>query len=679
VCGIAGSVALRDETPPPALEDLAAMVAAVRHRGPDEFGLYRDRRAGLGHARLSIIDLATGQQPLSNESGSTWVVFNGEIYNYVELRVELAALGHRFRTQSDTEVIVHAYEQWAERAFARFNGQFAVALWDAVQETLVLARDRLGVRPIYLCEHEGRLWFASEVKAIFAGNRSIPRQLDPLGLVETFTFWTPVAPQAVFAGVTELEPGHVRTITRGHTSDRAFWEPMYPVGQGTTFPGTLDEAAERVRAMLEESVRLRILRADVPVGSYLSGGLDSSIVAALGCRVKGDRFRTYSIRFKDAEYDETPFQRAMSTVLESEHHEIVVGREDIAAAFPEVVSHAERPLLRTAPAPLFLLSRLVHDSGIKVVLTGEGADEMFAGYDLFREAKVRRFWGREPASVIRPRLLDRLYPYLGRSPVAQRALAREFFGRNRERWAEPGFSHQTRWKVTAALQRLFAVDLRRAASRLDVTGRLLADLPGEFREWSFLAQDQYLEVRTLLSGYLLSSQGDRMLMAHSVEGRFPFLDVDLVDLANSLPPSYKLRGLDEKHVLKRAAEGLVPAEILRRPKQPYRAPDALSFVGADAPDWVAEVVSERAVTEAGVFDPEAVGRLWQKCRDHPPNAQFSNTDNMALVGVLSTGLLFEQTIRGTPVRPASIEFQTFVDRLPSRDGSDASVHGAREI
>ena len=387
MCGIAGSISLGDDMPPPRLADIAAMVGALEHRGPDEFGLYRDRRAGLGHARLSVIDLATGQQPMANEQGTTWVVFNGEIYNHVELGAELAGFGHRFRTHSDTEVIVHAYEQWGEGAFPRFNGQFAVALWDSVEETLVLARDRLGVRPIYLCEHAGRLWFASEVKALFAGDRSIPRAFDPTGLAETFTFWSTAAPQSVFAGISELEPGHVRTITRNGTRDRAFWEPHYPVDAQTAFKGTLDEAAERVRATLDDAVRLRMLRADVPVGSYLSGGLDSSLVAALGRRASGDRFCTYSIRFEDPEYDETPFQRTMARLIESDHMEIMVRGEDIADVFPDVVLHAERPLLRTAPAPLFLLSRLVRESGIKVVLTGEGADEMFAGYDLFREAK----------------------------------------------------------------------------------------------------------------------------------------------------------------------------------------------------------------------------------------------------------------------------------------------------
>ena len=455
MCGIAGSVALHAGLPPPSLEDARAMVGAIRHRGPDEFGVYRDALAVLGHARLSIIDLATGQQPLSNEDGTLWVVFNGEIFNYVELRAELVALGHRFRTQSDTEVIVHAWEAWGERAFGRFNGQFAIALWDATHRRLMLARDRLGVRPVYLCRHGGRLWFASEVKAIFAGDPSIPRELDPAGLAETLTFWTVVAPQSVFRGVSELEPGHLQIVSAQGTEDRPFWEPTYPVAPGDGFRGSLAEAAERVRETLEQAVRLRMLRADVPVGSYLSGGLDSSLVAAMGRRVKGGTFCTFSLRFEDAEYDETPFQRAVASRIGSEHREIVVSRRDIADAFPAVVAHAERPLLRTAPAPLYLLSRLVRDAGIKVVLTGEGADEMFGGYDLFREGKVRRFWGRRPASELRPRLLERLYPYLARSPVAQLGMAREFFGRGRERWAEPGFAHQTRWQSGAALQRLF--------------------------------------------------------------------------------------------------------------------------------------------------------------------------------------------------------------------------------
>jgi len=674
MCGIAGAVTLGEGLAPLAVEDLAAMVGALRHRGPDEFGYYRDARAALGHARLSIIDLAGGQQPLSNEDGTLWVVFNGEIFNYLELREELVALGHRFRTRSDTEVIVHAWEAWGRGAFERFNGQFAIALWDERRQALVLARDRLGVRPVYWCEAAGRLWFASEVKALFAGHPALPRALDPVGLAETFGFWTVVPPQSVFQGIHELEPGHVRVVSREGVRDEAFWQPRYPEGEAHAFRGSLDEAVEQVRAALEQAVRLRMLRADVPVGSYLSGGLDSSIVAALGRQVKGERFCTYSIRFEDAEYDETAYQREVAALIESDHREVMVRRRDIADAFPAVVAFAERPLLRAAPAPLFLLSRLVHDSGIKVVLTGEGADEMFAGYDLFREGKVRRFWGRAPASTLRPRLLERLYPYLARSPTAQRALAMEFFGRERERWRAPGFAHGTRWRAAAALQRLFRPEVRRAAEEVDPVARLLAALPEPFPRWTSLAQDQYLEVRTLLSGYLLSSQGDRMLMAHSVEGRFPYLDREVVELANSLPDAYKLRVLDEKHVLKRVARGLVPESILRRPKQPYRAPDALSFVGPDAPGWIAEALSPEATAAAGVFEPRAVARLWAKCSAAGGQEQFSNADNMALVGVLSTALLHEELVRRAPSRSAPPGFRTVVDRTPG--GGPARAGGS---
>ncbi len=647
------------------------MAGALRHRGPDEQGIYRDHHVGLAHTRLSIIDLASGQQPMvvgDTDSDEIAIVYNGEVFNYVELRAELVALGHRFRTQSDTEVVIQAYRAWGERAFERFNGQFAIALWDRRAKKLVLARDRLGVRPLYVCETGGRVWFASEVKAIFAGDPSIPRALDPAGLGETFTFWTVVPPQAVFRGVEELRPAHVRTYVIDASRDTrtmtetCYWQATYPVEPGDGFRGTLGEASEALRAALERATRLRMLRADVTVGSYLSGGLDSSIVASLAKGVIGDRLRTFSLRFEDAEYDETPYQREMVARLGSDHAEIVVSRADIASAFPATIRHTERPLLRTAPAPLLLLARLVRDAGIKVVLTGEGADEMLAGYDIFREARVRRFWAREPQSTRRPLLLGKLYPYLSRSPARAKAMAREFFGRDLDRANEPEFAHLPRWRSAQALQRLFTADTRAAVTAAgDPIERLLATVPGELARWDPLARDQYLEVRTLLSGYLLSSQGDRMAMASSVEGRFPFLDIDVVTLANSLPADYKLRVLDEKHVLKRAASDLVPASIAKRPKQPYRAPDALAFTGEAAPAWVAEVLAEGAVRDAGVFDPRAVTQLWNKCR--AAKDAVSNTDNMALVGVLSTQLLHRDLVvakpHSDPVTP-----HTLIDRIP---------------
>lgn len=671
MCGIAGIHSLTDGLDAPSLSALKAMAGALRHRGPDESGVYRDRHTGLAHTRLSIIDLSRGQQPLANEDRTIWIVFNGEIYNYVELRRDLIARGHRFVTGSDTEVIVHAYEEWGTDAFSRFNGQWAVALRDTKHERLILSRDRHGVRPLYLCEHAGRVLFASEVKAIFVADPTIPRAFDPSGLDETFTFWSVVPPQSVFQGISELRPGHTRIYEGSRSHDVCYWAAHYPpaAADGTRigeFSGSPADAAAALRQALDVATHLRMTRADVPVGAYLSGGLDSSLVAALAVHARQDTLRTFSVRFEDTEYDETAFQRTMAAALGSDHHEVLVSRRDIAECFPELITHTERPLLRTAAAPLFLLSRLVSQSGIKVVVTGEGADEMFAGYDLFREAAVRRFWARRPASTMRPRLLERLYPYLSRSPVAQGAIARQFFGQNLADWQRPGFSHAPRWQTTASIKRLFAPDLRQAiavSDRSNVIDDFLRTLPKDFHRWSFLAQDQYIETRTLLSGYLLSSQGDRVLMAHSVEGRFPFLDVNVVELANSLPPAYKLRGLNEKHVLKRAARGLVEPSVLERKKQPYRAPDAQAFVAADAPEWVQDVVSPSAISEAGVFAPEAVAQLWAKLQARRNAGQYSNVDNMAIVGVLSTQLLHRQFIARAPQSSADLRVTTLVDAV----------------
>ncbi len=658
MCGIAGIVALREGITSPDRDLLARMAGSLQHRGPDEFGIFRDRRAGLAHARLSIIDVATGQQPMASADESLWLVFNGEIFNYVELRAELIARGHRFRTQSDTEVVIHAYQEWSDACFERFNGQWAIALWSRADRRLVLCRDRYGVRPLYYVEHAGSVRFASEIKALFA-DPGVPRALDREALVQTFTFWSPLAPRSAFAGVREVEPGHVRTYQDGRVTDRAWWTPRYAPEAGLR-DGNV--AADAVREALANATSLRMLRADVPVGSYLSGGLDSSLIAALGREAVGARFQTFSVTFDDAEFDESAHQRAVVERLGTEHHAIRIRGRDIADVFPQVVAHAERPLLRTAPAPMFLLSKLVHEHGIKVVLTGEGADEMFAGYDLFREGRIRRFWARQPHSRLRPRLLERLYPYLARSPVRQAALAREFFGRDLEHAGRPGFAHGPRWSATSTLKRLFEPSHATAAARYDPVAELLESLPSGFADWTPLAQDQYLECRTLMSPYLLSAQGDRMLMAHSVEGRFPFLDREVVGLAQALPDSAKLLGLDEKHVLKQVARTCLPASVVDRPKQAYRSPDATAFFGDGEPGWVGEVTSPAAIARAGVFDPKAAAQLLVKCRVRAQAGPTSNSDNMGVVGILSTQMLHRLFVEANPAGTALPELRTSVER-----------------
>lgn len=662
MCGIVGVANLRAALPSPGRPLVARMVAALRHRGPDEFGLYLDERVGLGHARLSIVDLAAGQQPMETPDGGLVVVFNGEVFNHVELREELTAKGHSFRTRSDTEVILHAWRAWGEGCLERFNGQWAFALWDARAGELTLARDRLGVRPIHLHEGGGRVRFASEVKALFA-DPDVPRALDPAGLVETFTFWAPRAPRTPFLGVTELPPGSVRTWRRDGTSvERRWWRPRFP----TSHPAPRDEGerVEALRASLRSATRLRMLRADVPVGAYVSGGIDSAVVASLAREALTGELHTFSLRFEDAEYDETEHQRAVVASLGSVHHELVASRGDIARVMPAVVRHAERPLVRTGAAPLYLLSSLVQREGLKVVVTGEGADELFGGYDIFREAIVRRFWARQPKSTLRPRLFDRLYPWLARSPQAARGMALSFWSRGLDAPDAPFFSHLPRWNAARSLQRFLLPDVLSAAqtSCADPLAPLAAALPDDFARWHPLARAQHLEMETLLAPYILSSQGDRVLMAHSIEGRFPFLDADVIEFATGLSADEKVFALDEKHLLKRAARGMVPEAITRRSKQPYRSPDAACFVGPGAPAYVREALSAERVRAVGAFDAALVAGLAAKCERLAAAGSLSNADNMAFVGVLTTQLLHDEVLRAPPEDGDGLRFTTEIDR-----------------
>ena len=352
MCGICGIVSYGG---PPDLALLRRMMGRLGHRGPDGNGYYRDRRAALGHTRLAIIDTSGGAQPLCNEDGTVWVTFNGEVFNYVELSEELRHRGHTFRTASDTEVIVHAWEEWGEECFSRFNGQWAIALWDRRAERLVLSRDRLGVRPLFFIRRPTGLLFASEVKSIFA-DPSVERAFDPAGLDQTFTYWSPVAPRTVFRGIEQLEPGHYAVLDQDGFRKAPYWRITFPE-RGREPVQDARENAEALRERIIEAARLRFLRSDVPVGAYLSGGLDSSVTAAVIARYTDAPLRTFSLRFSDSEFDEGLHQKKMSAVLGTQHQDIMVSPSDIAAVFPEVIRHAETPILRAAPAPLFLLSK----------------------------------------------------------------------------------------------------------------------------------------------------------------------------------------------------------------------------------------------------------------------------------------------------------------------------------
>ena len=615
---------------------LDAMTRALRHRGPDESGTFAAPGAGLAHTRLSIVGLADGQQPMRDESGELVVAFNGEIFNHVELREELRGRGRRFRTSSDTEVILHLYDEMGEDCVTRLNGDFAFAIWDARRRRMVLARDRMGVRPLFHTERDGVLYFASEVKALLEVP-GVSAEIDPVALDQIFTLWAPIAPRTPFKNIFELEPASLMIVDDKGVATRPYWRLEFPDADAPSRHRDERTAAEELRALLADATRLR-MRADVPVGSYLSGGLDSSIVSALAAGMTDETLRTFSVTFDSAEHDESAFQMEMARALGTRHEAVHCGEGDIAAVFPEIIRFTERPILRTAPAPLFKLSGLVREAGLKVVLTGEGADEVFAGYDIFKEARVRRFCGRQPGSSIRPHLFRKLYPYLPGLQQQSAEYLAAFFGAGNDALDDPLFSHRPRLRGTAAAKLFFSPDLRATLAGYDAAEEMAGLLPAEFRRWHPLHQAQYLESRFLLPGYILSSQGDRMAMAHGIEGRFPFLDHRLVEFAAGLPPEMKLKGLTEKHILREATKDILPPLIGKRPKQPYRAPDSRSFTGAGALDYVAAAISEERVAAAGLFNPQAVARLAAKCAS---GRATGFRDNAAFVGVLSTQLWVE--------------------------------------
>lgn len=647
VCGLAGILALQPGHRPERAA-LQAMIHTLHHRGPDGFGIFQDGPIGLAHSRLSIIDLSNaGNQPMANQDGSVWVVFNGEIFNYIELRAELEARGYRFQSHSDTETIIHAYSEFGDAFVEKLNGQFAIALWDKRRQRLLLTRDRVGIRPMFFARHGQQLLFASEIKALAAAG--LPLAVDTRGLAQAFTFWATVGEQTSFQNVRSLPPGTVLAFENGETKSWRYWD-WEPTLEGAPVSLSFDDAAAQLKALLIDAVRLQ-LRADVPVGAYLSGGLDSSVIVSLIKNYTETPLRTFSVGFEDAEFDESPYQQAMVRYAGTDHTAVRCTRQDIGRLFPKLVEHAETPVLRTAPVPLMMLSQSVRGSGYKVVLTGEGADEIFGGYDLFKEAKIRRFWASQPESRARAALLTRLYPYLKHSPVGNAAFAGSFFGQGFQDVENPFYAHLPRWNTARRLWAFLTDDVKASFGTWDPVNDMAALLPKDYARWNGLGRDQYVEVQTLLSGYLLSSQGDRVAMANSIEGRFPFLDHRVIEFTNRLPARYKLRGLNEKAILRRALDGLIPDEILNRVKQPYRAPDCVSFFqGEKALDYVDYLLSAPRVRDAGYFEPAAVSRLVEKCRK---GRAIGFGDNMAFVGILSTMILDEHFVRGRSSVPAA--------------------------
>ena len=644
MCGIAGILNLVDG-PPPDLAVLHRMGAVLQHRGPDHFAIERDQRVGLVARRLAIVDVAGGHQPYRSEDDRVIAVFNGEIFNYPELHRELVEHGHRFASRTDGEVLVHLYEEHGEALCERLNGQFAFALWDRRERRLLLARDRVGICPLFYALDGRRLRFASEIKGLLADPSMKPR-LDPRGVDHAFTFWAPVGQRTAFANVQSLRPGHCAVVEEGRLRSRAYWTlPLPPIEDGQSDDDrAVDGWSDELRDALERSVRLR-LQSDVPVGTYLSGGLDSSALTHLAASAWRGRLKTFSIAFDDPVFDESWYQERMARAVDTDHHVVHCTGREIGAIFPEVVWHAEAPLVRTAPAPLYLLSERARAEGIKVVLVGEGADEILLGYHLYKAVRAQEWLGGGRVSMSDEDLLRRVLAF---DPYYRPALVQEATTRPAQLYARlsgaagSGFGlHELHWSHMARSKSLYSREMREALAGSDPRDELRLILPPGFESLPPMRRAQLLDVHTLLSGYLLAAQGDRMSMSHSVEARVPFLDHHLIELLARVPDSVKLRDFDEKHLLKRALGDRLPAEIAQREKAAYTAP-AWSAFSSPPPDYVDEVLSPRAVEAAGCFDPQAVASLREACRrDRGSVSDYFS----AFVAVLSTQLLDHLFVR----------------------------------
>lgn len=638
MCGISGIY--NPGTPLVSPDAVRNMLKQIQYRGPDESGIYIGEGVGLGSVRLSIIDLAQGQQPMSDKAEELWIVFNGEIFNYIELRDELIGLGYRFRTGSDTEVLLLLFKHYREKCLEKLNGQFAFAIWDTRKKELFLGRDRVGIRPLFYYREGDTFVFGSEIKCLMESGH-VKAEPDPESLNQVFTFWTIPSPGTMFKGVKELPPGHYMVMREHETEIKPYWELRYQGDPGADGTRSLSDSMEEFESIITDSVRLR-LRSDVQVAAYLSGGIDSSATTWLIKQIEPGILNTFSIGFESAEFDETAFQQSVASQLETTHHSIVCRNRDIADHFAKVLWHTEIPILRTGAIPMFLLSGLVNDYGIKVVITGEGADEFLGGYNIFKEAIIREFWSREPSSKIRPLLLQKLYPYLAQFQGRNSALLKMFFGYRLQETDSPVYSHLIRWNNSKHIKEHIRRDFLDGDAP-DPVDSFISSLPAGFEDLDLLSRAQWLESTLFMSGYLLSSQGDRMGMAHSVEGRYPFLDHRLIEFCTRLPWNHKIRGLNEKYLMKKLMNGRLPDQVVHRPKQAYRAPVASSLTSAKAPEYLREAVSPGMLSKFGIFNTASVEKLLGKMEE---GKRVTENENMAVAGILSTQILMDMFASG---------------------------------
>jgi asparagine synthase (glutamine-hydrolysing) len=583
MCGIVGFIDMRGERKPDR-QLLACMTDKLVHRGPDSAGYFVEENVALGFRRLSIIDLEGGDQPLFNEDGSVVLTCNGEIFNYPELKKVLVQKGHQFRTRCDVEVLLHLYEEHGIDFLNKLNGQFGFAIYDRHKRRLFLARDHFGINPLYYTIVDGLFIFASEIKAILE-HPQVPREVDLTGLDQTLSFPGLVSPRTMFKGIRSLKSGHYIVVENGEVSVREYWDLDYPPLSASSGGQSENEYVDELKELLTRSVEYR-LQSDVPVGFYLSGGLDSSLIGALINRVAPNiRRHSFSIGFTDEDISETKHQRLMAEFTRSLHNEIMFDWSEIVERLSRMIYHCECPVRESYNTCSLALSAAAQNAGVKVILTGEGADELFAGYVGYRFDNFRE--GESKIYDLETALEDELREKL---------------------WGDKDFFYEKDHHALGELkQALYSARVNESYSEFDCINHGLINKE-RLRGRHPIHQRSYLDFKLRLSDHLISDHGDRMTLANSVEGRYPFLDIDLVEFSTRIPPELKLHDHTEKYILKRVSEDLLPPQIVKREKFGFHAPGS-PYLLQQGIEWINDMVSHERIKRQGYFNPDVIDRL----------------------------------------------------------------------
>ena len=583
MCGFAGYLDLRNGRAAKK-EVLARMAQTLVHRGPDSSGYFLEEQFGLGFRRLSIIDLEGGNQPMTNEDHSIVLVCNAEIYNYRELKTGLEEKGHVFRTKCDVEVLLHLYEEDGVDFLNKLNGQFAFVIYDRKKKELFLARDQVGINPLYYTIADGVLIFASEIKAILE-HPSVRREVDLTGLDQTLSFPGVVSPRTMFKGIESLKSGHYITVRNNDLRVTEYWDLDYPKLGELSYQRPESYYVDELKNLLAQAVKYR-LQADVPVGFYLSGGLDSSLIAAL---VQGNtpngHGRSFSISFTERDISEVNYQRMVAQYVGSEHHEILFDWAEISERLPQMVYHCECPVKETFNTCSLALSEAAKSAGVTVILAGEGADELFAGYVGYRfdQLGLRAAKPYDLETILEDELRERL-------------------------WGDKDLFYEIdQYPLREIKTALYSSGVNELFAEFECLNFELVNKK-RLRDRHFIHQRSYLDFKLRLSDHLLSEHGDRMALANSVEGRYPFLDINLIEFCREIPPDLKLNHFNEKYILKKTAEGLVPPEIINREKFGFRAPGS-PYLLQQGIEWINDLLSYERIKRQGYFNPDVVERL----------------------------------------------------------------------